>query len=69
MDQWDDPDAPLIPGNTVTCGNRTDLPRKQRRHVWVVLDRDVRNGGSIGFVEGRVSACDVCGRDRFERSA
>jgi hypothetical protein len=67
MDKWEDPSAPLIDGNTVTCGNRTDLPKKQRVHTWVALGRDVRNGATRGFIEGIVSVCDQCGRDKFNR--
>lgn len=55
------------PGDTVKCGNRTDLPKKFRRHIYTLLGRDVRNGAERGFVEGDVYACEVCGADKFKR--
>jgi hypothetical protein len=53
-----------VPGNAVTCGNRTDLPRKARVHDFVPLGTDTRNCGSRGFRDCEISACCHCGRDR-----
>lgn len=73
MDPWKtEPDGgalllesvPLIPGETVKCGNRRDLPRKQRRHTWIALGLDVRNCGEAGFLECEISACVICGADK-----
>lgn len=54
------------PGDTVKCGNRADLPKTLRRHNYQELGPDVRNRGERGFVEGIVSACRVCGTDKFK---
>lgn len=53
-----------VPGGVITCGNRTDLPRKQRRHAWVSLGTDIRNFREHGFRECEVSACVTCGTDK-----
>ena len=47
----------------VTCGLRTDLPRKQRVHDYVSLGKDFKNKGIAGICEVIVFACSVCGRD------
>lgn len=47
----------------VTCGLRTDLPRKQRVHDYVSLGKDTKNAGEAGICEVIVFACSVCGRD------
>lgn len=58
---------PLAQPAPVTCGMRDDLPRKQRRHSWASLGKDVRNAGSAGFKEFLIGACIICGRDqKFE---
>lgn len=59
----------LVPGGTVKCGNRLDLPKRQRRHTYVELGVDTRNSGPLGYVDGLVFACVVCGADKFSRSA
>jgi len=53
-----------VPGEMITCGNRTDLPKKQRRHDWVSLGVDTKNAGTLGIVEVDVFACVVCGKDK-----
>lgn len=53
-----------VPGDRVKCGNRLDLPKKQRRHDWVTLGPDVRNRGSRGFEEVEIRACRECGTDK-----
>lgn len=58
---------PLAQPAPVTCGNRSDLPKKERRHTWASMGRDVRNAGSAGFKEYLIGACVTCGRDeKFE---
>ena len=57
----------LPPGDTVKCGNRTDLRKAQRRHDYQLLGPDSRNGGDRGFVDGNVYACGRCGADKFKR--
>jgi hypothetical protein len=58
--------APLlpVPGDRVSCGNRTDLPRKLRRHAWAPMGPDVSNHGEHGIVQVEVQACLVCGKDK-----
>lgn len=51
----------------ITCGNRLDLPRRQRVHQWVALGTDVRNCAARGFMDVQVYACSLCGRDKFSR--
>jgi hypothetical protein len=53
-----------VDGGAVTCGNRRDLVKKQRRHHWVYLGLDVDNHGVKGFREVAVFACVLCGKDR-----
>lgn len=57
-----------VPGDTVKCGLRTDLPKKQRRHTWVDLGTDVRNLGEKGFREVQIHACIICGADKKGKS-
>ena len=52
-----------VPGEMITCGLRTDLPRKQRVHDYVSLGPDFKNKGTEGICEVLVFACTVCGRD------
>lgn len=56
-----------VQGWRLKCGLRTDLPKKQRVHHYVLLGRDVRNGAERGFIEGNVFACARCGNDKFTR--
>jgi hypothetical protein len=56
---------PLEQPVPVTCGLRTDLPKRQRRHVaWASLGKDVRNADVEGFKEYLITACVTCGTDR-----
>jgi hypothetical protein len=57
----------LVPGGTVKCGNRFDLPKRQRVHDYVSLGLDTRNSGPLGYVDGTVLVCVVCGADKFTR--
>lgn len=50
----------------VTCGKREDLPKKDRKHIPVLLGPDVRNKGDKGFIERDIFACLRCGKD-FDR--
>lgn len=52
-----------VPGDRITCGNRLDLPRKQRRHVPLDMGDDFKNKGTEGIVQVPVTACARCGRD------
>lgn len=54
---------PLAEASEVTCGNRTDLPKKERTHQLVKLGKDMRNKGEKGYIERDVYACARCGRD------
>ena len=49
--------------NNITCGNRRDLPKKQRVHDWVSLGFDTMNKSEKGICEVLVFACTRCGRD------
>jgi len=52
-----------LEGQRVSCGNRTDLPRKQRTHFYVSMGTDFKNKGAGGITEVLVFACAVCGKD------
>lgn len=55
---------PLPSDDLPTCGNRKDLPKKQRVHHYVYMGTDVRHGGSGGWnIEMDIYACVICGRD------
>lgn len=56
----------LAPGNSIKCGNRTDIPKKLRVHDYQFLGEDMRNGAAAGFIHGNVSACRKCGMDKFK---
>jgi hypothetical protein len=59
---------PLADPPAITCGNRTDLFKKQRRHVWVCLGWDARHMGDGSFQDCWVRACARCGRDQYSRT-
>lgn len=48
----------------VTCGLRTDLPRRERVHRYAELGYDVRHAGDGGRRMTRIRACVRCGHDR-----
>lgn len=53
-----------VPGDAVTCGLRTDVPKNCRRHLWASLGIDTRNFGDLGFKDCEISACVRCGMDK-----
>jgi hypothetical protein len=58
-----------LDGFPVTCGNRKDLPRKQRVHgPWAYLGTDARHVGDGTFEDLHIYACAKCGRDRQTRT-
>jgi hypothetical protein len=57
---------PLADPNPVRCGNRTDLPKKDRKHHYVCLGPDARHADSGEFREMWVRACTVCGMDKVQ---
>jgi hypothetical protein len=59
---------PLADANPVSCGNRRDLVKAQRRHDWIHLGVDTRHT-EAGFEDLHVYACAECGRDRQTRKA
>lgn len=58
----------LVPGETVKCGNRLDLPKRQRVHEYAELGPDTRNCDVLGYQDGTVYACSQCGADKFRRN-
>ena len=62
-------DFDLFPvnGDAVKCGNRKDVPKEQRHHLWVLLGTDVRHFGEGEFEDARVFACRECGADKHKR--
>lgn len=61
-------DGDLPPGRSIRCGNRTDLPKKDRQHIYVHLGTEIRNTGtSAGYLYGELYACRRCGADRFRK--
>lgn len=60
--------AHLLPPRPVSCGNRLELPKKQRRHAWQDHGLDVRHEPDSGAYRlRRVFVCDTCGRDKDEK--
>ena len=59
-------DGPVfpVPGTTVKCGLRTDVPKINRRHLWASLGVDTRNFGDLGFKDCEIFACVRCGMDK-----
>jgi hypothetical protein len=55
---WDQP-----AGDVVSCGNRRDVPKRQRRHVWADAGPDVRHQFSGYVQEVQIRICLVCGKD------
>lgn len=64
MDDFDPLTQLPLPGGLVKCGNRTDLPKKQRRHHYVSLGIDVRHSGDGTFKDFEVFVCSQCGADK-----
>lgn len=63
-----DPEWVFPPGDVVSCGNRTDLFRKQRRHTYRDAGLDIRHQFKLGdYVLCQVAICIVCGHDTEER--
>jgi hypothetical protein len=61
---WLDPGAFIPPpGDTVSCGLLTHLPRKQRRHQWLDAGLDMRHQFSGCLALSAVRVCARCGRD------
>lgn len=56
-------DITEFPEALISCGNRTDLFRKNRRHIWVDMGDDVTNKGTEGIVQVPVRVCARCGKD------
>lgn len=57
----------LAPGDAVSCGNRKDLVKAQRRHDWRELGIDDRHDPESGdFRPRRAFMCIRCGRDEDE---
>jgi hypothetical protein len=50
-----------VGGHAVKCGNRTDLFKKMRRHVWYSMGLDWGHGADGYFVPCLMSMCMRCG--------
>lgn len=61
--QWEQPE-----GGTPSCGNRTDLFKKQRRHIWLDAGTDVRHMGDGSYGMARVRICARCGKDAYSKA-
>jgi hypothetical protein len=49
---------------TISCGKRTDLVKKLRRHAWRDAGLDIRHDPDSGEMRPRrVKICIACGRD------
>jgi len=58
-----DPDTWEPPTQPVSCGNRRDLFKKQRRHSYLHAGTDIRHEFSGEFVEHIILICETCGRE------
>ena len=56
-----------VRGWRLKCGLRTDLPKKERVHLYESAGRDVRNKGEHGYVECDVRVCTRCGFDNAKQ--
>lgn len=56
-----------VPGKSVSCGLRKELPKADRGHQWVSLGVDVRHFDDGFLMEAEVFACMECGRDKMKR--
>jgi len=57
----------LPPGDTPSCGNRTDVPKSQRRHHYLDAGNDIRHRPGTGeFKLSHISICVRCGKDKAE---
>lgn len=59
---------PLDDASPVSCGNRRDLPKAQRRHQRVYLGTDARHMSDGSFADLHIYACAVCGADKQTRT-
>lgn len=55
-----------VPGCTPRCGNRKDLPKAERRHIWLDAGTDTRHRFSGEFGISKIKICARCGADRAE---
>jgi hypothetical protein len=45
----------------ISCGNRTDLFKKERRHWWLSLGLDITHGGDGRNLPAMIKLCERCG--------
>lgn len=57
------PDFTFPSGDTVSCGNRADAPKAQRKHEWRDAGTDIRHRFDGRFTLCAVKICIRCGRD------
>lgn len=53
------------PGDSITCGNRKDRIKADRRHNWLDAGTDIRHQGDGDFKLMKISICADCGRDKM----
>jgi len=60
---------PVFPvaGDAVKCGNRKDVPKLNRRHLYCYMGFDVMNAGTEGFRDVDVWVCVRCGAEDRDR--
>lgn len=63
MDALNPPQWEPLPGDTVKCGNRRDLPKAQRRHIWLDAGTDIRHRFSGEYKLSQIKICSRCGKD------
>jgi hypothetical protein len=51
------------PHDAVKCGNRLDLVKRERRHIWLDAGTDVRHRFTGEYKESQVFICARCGAD------
>lgn len=57
----------LPSGESVSCGLRKDLPKKERRHEKLDAGMDVRHSDAGYFLLMRIYICARCGRDEMHK--
>lgn len=62
-----DPHFRFPPAGVITCGLRTWLPKRLRRHDWRDAGQDIRHQFDGTFALATVKICIACGKDEDTR--
>lgn len=54
-----------VPGDTIKCGNRADLVKKQRRHWWLDAGEGTLHDSDGSYKQVTVYICARCGTTKY----